>query len=200
MLTDNQISKATGGYFNVAPLQDIPGVNEAYAGMLARVQALPFVPSDWMATVAAESAARNHALWIPRYAIQAAAWNAGKLTPLLDDVPEWLHTPEAAKAWNTLTDWWKKRLQPILAGWGKDQAAIMNNANDEAAFWNTLYTVVKPVAVVGDAIIAAPGKVAEVASGVGLSILKKFWPLIAVVVVIGVAAVVLKNKAMKVTA
>ena len=200
MLTDTQISTATGGYFNVSPLQDIPGVNEAYAGMLARVQALPFVPSDWMVTVAAESAARNHSLWVPRYAIQPAAWNAGKLTPILDDVPEWLHTPEAAKAWNTLTDWWKKRLQPILAGWGKDQALIMNNANDEAAFWNTLYTVVKPVAVVGDAILATPEKVAGVASGVGLSILKKIWPLIAVVLVIGVAAVVLKNKAMKVTA
>jgi hypothetical protein len=198
MLTDNELNATTGGYFNAAPLQDIAGVNDAYAGLLAHVQALPFVPSQWMATVAAESAARNHALWIPRYAIRADAWNQGKLSPLLDDVPEWLHTPEAAKAWNTLTDWWKTRLQPILAGWGKDQAAIMHNANDEAAFWNTVYTTVKPVAVVGDTIIAAPSKVAEVASGITVGVLKKFWPVIAVVVVIGVGAVIFKNKMMKV--
>lgn len=200
MLTETELNKTTGGQFNAAPLQDVPGVNAAYAALLARVQALPFVPKNWMALVSAESVARGNALWVPRYAINAASWNAGKLAPLLDAVPEWLHEPGAARAWNTLTDWWKARLQPVLAGWGRDQAHIMDEANIEAAFWDGLYTIVKPGAVVGDAILAAPGKVTDVASGVALTVLKKFWPIIVVVVVISVATVVLKNKAMKVAA
>ena len=198
-MNDIQINAVTGGYIHAAPLADIPGVNAAYNALLVRVAGLPFVPGDWLETVAKVRADNGNRLWSPRYAIRADAWNQKKTEPLLDDIPEWLKTPAAATAWNKLADWWKTRLQPILAGWARDEKSIMETANDEAVFWNNIYTVVKPVAVVGDAIISAPAKVAEVASTVGLSVIKKFWPLIAVVVVLGVVAIVMKNKLTKVT-
>lgn len=198
-MLDNEINSTTGGYINAAPLADIPGVDAAYNSLLTRIQALPFVPQEWHANVAKARAANENRLWLPRYAIQASAWAQNKTSPILADVPTWLHDSKNATAWNTLTDWWTARLQPVLAGWARDQKAVMESAQDEASFWNGLYTVVRPVAAVGDAILTAPAKAAEVATGVGLSVLKKFWPLIAVVAVIGIGALVFKNKMMKAT-
>lgn len=198
-MNDHEINSITGGYVNAAPLADIPGVDKAYNELLARIQSLPFVPAGWHDAVDNARKANDNRLWLPRYAIRADAWNHGATSPLLDDVPVWLHDTSAAVAWNKLTDWWTARLQPVLAGWARDHRAVMESANDEAAFWNTLYTVVKPIAVVGDTIIAAPEKVAAVASGVAVGVLKKFWPVLLILVVVGVGALVYKNKLTKAT-
>ena len=61
MLTTQQENQLTGGQFNPAPLQDIPGVNAAYDELLHRVAMLPFVPSEWLGKVVAERATQSGA-------------------------------------------------------------------------------------------------------------------------------------------
>lgn len=198
MLTTPQLNVATGGQFNPAPLQDVPGVTTAYAGLLSRVASLPFVPPKWLETVMEEQKAQG-GLWMPRYAIRADAWNQGKSEPLLADVPQWLTDPVNAIAWNKLADWWKATMQPLLSGWARDQQELLTNATENAAFWDGLYSAVKPVAAVGNAILEAPEKVADVASKVVTGTLGKLWPVLLIGAVAVVAALVLKGKLTKVT-
>src|SRR6185369_10395696 len=128
-------------------------------------------------------------------AISPVAWGVNKTEPMLGDIPTWLSSdPNAAAAWNTLCDWWKTRLQPILAGWARSEAETLAAASDDAAFFDRLYLFVKPVAMVGDAILAAPEAIAGAASTVIMGTLKKFWPVLAVVAVIAVGVLVYKNK------
>lgn len=192
-MNEAQLMSATGGYVSAAPLQDIPGVKDAVAVLLARVQSLPFVPGDWMKNVV--DAMAKGGIWQPRYAINANAWAQRKSEPVFDDMPNWLkNNPSAAIAWNTLGDWWKVKMQPILAGWAQDQKAIMDAANNDAAFWDGLYAIVKPVAFVGETILAAPEAVAGAASKVITGTLGKLLPVILIGVVIAVAALVYKQK------
>lgn len=196
MLTDAQLLAETGGYVMPSPLENIPGMRDALATLLSRVQALPFIPSGWTDKV--NEAMSKGGIWQPRYVIQPNAWAQKKTSPVFEDMPKWLKDDaNAAIAWNTLTDWWKAKMQPILAGWARDQTAVMNSANDDAAFWNGLYNIVKPVAMVGDAILAAPEAVAGAASKVITGTLGKLLPVILIGVVIAVAALVYKNKMTK---
>lgn len=190
-MNDREINAETGGYINAASLDSVPGIEEAYKQLLSRVASLPFVPSSWLAKVAAARAENGNRLWMPRYAINAIAWRQEKDGPLLGDVPSWLsNDPAAARAWNTLADWWTERMQPILAGWARNQADIMNAANADARFWDTLYVITKPIADVGEAIIAAPEKAGEVISRSVLGALRGLLPvlLIGAVGVVGFLA------------
>ena len=191
-IADDVLSR-TGGYILATPL-DVPGLMSAYAEMLARVQALPFVPRSWTTDVQGAMAAAGGNLWQPRYALNADAWRRGVLNgPIYPGTPSWL-TGDAAVAWNTLTDWWKERMQPILAGWARDGAALVQAAAGEAKFWDTLYNVTKPIAAVGDVLLAAPKAVAGVAADVITGSIGKLLPVIAIVVVVAVALVMFKNK------
>lgn len=194
MKTAQEISQATGGYLNPVPLNDIPGVRAAFDGLLARVQALPFVPSSWSADVKA-AMSESGGTWQPRYAIQTTAWRADKTEPLYPDMPTWITQDQAAAvAWNKLTDWWAERLQPILAGWARSEAEVLNAANADAKFFSGLYTVVAPVAAVGQALLDAPAAAAEVVSTVAGGVLKNLFPVLLVVGVLGIAVLILKNK------
>lgn len=196
-MDDVALAKQTGGYINAAALSDIPGVAAAAASLLARVAALPFVPKEWLDTVL-KAQQEHNGLWLPRGAIRADAWAQGKSAPLVDDIPTWLSNDAShAIAWNKLSDWWRATLQPILAGWARDQKTLMDEANNNAAFWDSLYKSVQPVAAVGNAILAAPEKVAGVASQVVTGTLKKLWPVLLVAAVGLVVVVVFKNKMMK---
>lgn len=192
----DDIRKLTGGYISATPLQNVPGVRAAFDELIARVQALPFVPADWSANVRAAMSQSGEAYpWQPAPAIRLDAWRADKDEPVYPESPAWLvNNPQARRAWNTLCDWWGDRLQPILAGWARDEAATLRAAYDDAAFWNTLYALVRPVAVVGQTILDAPGVVADTANRIGLDMLKKLWPLLAVGAVIAVGVLVYKRK------
>lgn len=194
MITTQQVNVATGGQITPTPSLDIPGVREAFDALLDRIQSLPFVPSDWKATVAMLMR-EDKGTWQPRYAIRADAWRADKTEPMLDNIPSWLVKDNSARvAWNKLVDWWRDRLQPLLAGWARDQATLVADAAADAAFFNTLYQVVLPVATVGNLIIEAPQKVAEVASRTVMGIIKGLLPVIAVVALVGVGYVLYKKK------
>lgn len=194
MITHQQVNIATGGQITPTPSLDIPGVRAAFDELLSRIQALPFVPSDWKATVNMAMKAMN-GTWQPRYAIRADAWRADKTEPMLGDLPPWLVKDNSARiAWNKLGDWWRERLQPLLAGWARDQATLVADAAADADFFNTLYQVVLPVATVGNAIIAAPQKVAEVASRSFMGLVKGLLPVLAVLAVVGVGYVLYKKK------
>ena len=199
MMTDSDVNKATGGQINGAPLQNIPGVQAAYASLLTRVASLPFVPHDWLKTVMDASAAQGNGLWVPRYAIRADAWNNGKSAPILDDVPAWIASdPINAIAWNKLADWWKATMQPILSGWARDQQDLLTSATNNAAFWDSLYSSIKPVAALGNAILEAPEQIAGAASNVITGTLGKLLPVLVIAAVLGVALLVYKNKLTKV--
>lgn len=192
-----ELNRTTGGQLTNVAVANVPGMREAFNGLLSRVQALPFVPSDWLAQVNA-AMDQNGGLWQPRYAINAAAWRDGKDSPLLGDVPTWLqNNPEAARAWNTLADWWGERMQPILAGWARNEADVMNAANADAMFWNVLYASVKPAAVVGQGLLDAPEKVGEVASGVVLGTLRGFAPILLIAALVGLGFLAYKSGAYK---
>ena len=123
MLTDAQLLAETGGYVMPSPLENIPGMRDALATLLSRVQALPFIPSGWTDKV--NEAMSKGGIWQPRYVIQPNAWAQKKTSPVFEDMPKWLKDDaNAAIAWNTLTDWWKAKMQPILAGWARDQTAV----------------------------------------------------------------------------
>jgi len=191
------IESLTGGYLNAVKLQDIKGVAPALKELLARVQALPFVPKDWTATVEKYQNESGQP-WQPRYAIRADAWRNQKTGPLLADIPSWLADDvNAAVAWNKLADWWTEKLQPILAGWARDENVVLDEATNDAAFWNGLYTAVLPVAKVGDAILAAPEAVAGAASKVVTGTFMKLLPAISIVALVAIAVLVYKNKVTK---
>lgn len=197
-MNTQEINVATGGQLTPVGLSDINGVRQAFNELLSRVQALPFVPSNWLTTVQDEVAKSAGAIWQPRYAINAIAWRAGKTEPVLGDTPSWLTgNPQAATAWNKLADWWTERMQPILRGWARDQAEVMNAANADARFWDTLYNSVKPIADLGETIIAAPEKVGEVVSRSFLGALRGFAPVLLIAGAAGVAFLVYKSGAYK---
>ena len=186
MKTAQEIRQITGGYLSATPLFEVPGARQAFADLLARVQALTFVPAGWTADVqAAMSDADGNAMWQPAPAIVTGAWAAGKTEPLYPDIPGWLTQDQAAVAWNTLCDWWRERMQPILNGWARNEASLLEAANADAAFWNRLYAFVKPVAMVGDAIIAAPEAVGNVVSRSVLGALRGFAPVLIIPAVVG---------------
>lgn len=195
MKSAREIMATTGGYLNASNALAIPGVAAVYGELLQKVQALPFVPAGWISDVRqAMTDAGPSSTWMPRHAIQSSAFKAGKTAPLLEDIPAWLSgDAQAATAWNKLTDWWSDRIMPILAGYGRDQAAIMQSANRDASFWNGLYAIVKPVANVGDAIIAAPEKVGEVVSKSFMGALRGFAPVLIVGALIGAGFLVYKS-------
>lgn len=189
------VRRQTGGYINQSPLSSIAGVMPAFDELISRVQALPFVPSSWSDDVRKAMSAAGDRLWLPAPVIRVDAWRAGKTEPVYPDTPPWLANNEDARiAWNTLVDWWGERLQPILAGWARDQQAILTSATNDAKFWSALYEIVRPVAAVGDAIIAAPGAAAEVITKAAGGALKGFLPLILVVGLAAVGLVVFKTK------
>lgn len=194
MLTTPQINIATGGQITPTPSLEIPGMRAAFDALLSRIQALPFVPSDWKAMVDMTMREGN-GTWQPRYAIRADAWRADKTEPMLDNIPAWLAQNNSARvAWNKLVDWWRERLQPLLAGWARDQATLVAAAAADAAFFNTLYQVILPVATAGNLIIEAPQKIAEVASRSVMGIVKGLLPVIALLALAGVGYVLYKKK------
>lgn len=196
MKTAHDIRTTTGGYINAAPLMAVSGVREAFSELLKRVQALTFVPSDWTSNVnAAMDEAGDGAIWLPAYAIVTDAWRADQTSPLYPETPTWISaTPNAPEAWNTLVDWWANRLQPILSGWARDEAETLAAAVHDAAFWNRLYAIVKPVAVVGEVILAAPEAVAGAAADVAGGVFKKLLPVLIVVGVAALAVLIYKRK------
>jgi hypothetical protein len=196
MMTTEEIQATTGGYLNVVALQKIPNVAGAFAELLARVQSLPFVPPEWSTLVASAMADYgDEATWQPRYAIRADAWRNNETAPLNDNVPDWLaNDADAAVAWNKLTDWWTAKLQPILGGWARSEAEVLEAANADAQFWNGLYDVVKPVAVVGEVLLEAPAAIAGAASKVVTGTVWKLMPIILIAAVVGVGLLVYKNK------
>lgn len=195
MASQEQIRRQTGGYLNASPLQSVAGVLPVFGELLARVQALPFVPASWTEDVKkAMAQAGDNRLWVPAYAIRVDAWREGKTDPVYPDAPAWLNDPASRTAWNTLVDWWTERLQPILAGWARDEAATLSAANADLRFWSALHAIVKPIAVVGDGIIAAPGVLADGASKAATGALRGLLPVLAIVAALGVAVLVFKSK------
>ena len=181
-----KLRRDTGGALTFGVLENVPGVKEAYAGLLAKVAALPFVPATFQREVSMVMLDNPGAIWVPTYAINAPAWRAGK-DVLLDDCPDWLKEPQIARAWNTLADWWQETMQPLLAGWAKDQSAIMAAAENNAAFWDVLYKSVKPVADLGNIILDAPTTVGGALASSLLNGLKAIAP---VLIVVGVGVIV----------
>jgi hypothetical protein len=193
-MTSEDTQRRTGGYVGGTTLTAIAGVTSEFNALLERVQGLPFVPSSWASDVKAAMVAEG-GTWQPRYAISPAAWAADKAEPMLSDVPTWLTSdPQAARAWNELTDWWKERLQPILAGWARSEAATLEAANADAKFFNRLYAMVKPIAVVGDIVLEAPAAVAGAASNVVMGTLRAAWPLLLVAALAGLAFLAYKGR------
>jgi hypothetical protein len=194
--TQAEILRATGGYIDAGVLSSVPGVQSAYRDLLARIQALPFVPSSWSDDVKlATTEAGGSQLWLPRLATRQLEWRAGKLAPLNPDVPDWIAGNDAnVRAWNMITDWWTERLQPITAGWARDEAATLEAANADARFWNTVYTIAKPIAVVGETILAAPAAVAGAASTVVTGTLRALLPVIIIVGLVAVGVLIYKRK------
>lgn len=194
----NVVLKLTGGYLNSVTLTDIPGVQSAFNELLARIQALPFVPATWSSDVRAMMALEdNKHTWQPQNAVRGDAWLSGKLEPAIAGIPDWLSTPQARKAWGDIADWWRERLMPVLQKWARNEQATMEAAVNDAAFWDGLYKAVKPVAMVGNVILKAPEAAAGAVAGVAGGVLARLFPLIVVVAVIGVAVLIYKNKLTK---
>jgi hypothetical protein len=191
MKTAQEIRRTTGGYLSGTLLLEVPGVRAAFAELLARVQELSFVPAAWTADVqAAMSEAIAGSMWQPAPAIDTHAWAAKKTEPLYSDMPSWITSDQqACVAWNTLCDWWQQRMQPILAGWAHDGASVVKAAAADAVFWNGLYAIVKPIAVVGDVIIEAPEMVGNVVSKMTLGALRGFAPVLVLAAIAGVGYV-----------
>lgn len=165
---------SSGGQYTFGLTNNVPGVAALRDKLYASVVAIPWADSQVLKTVFAHT--DDGAVWSPNYAIKAAAWRTRTeatvfdADDLLTGIPPWLADIEHAVAWNMLTDWWRDNVMPVLIGNVKNQAVLLNQAVDDAAFWNALYKTAVAVA-------NAPAAVTGAASSVAGSIFSGLVPI-----------------------
>ncbi len=158
-------------------LNDWPDLRTQLASIYSdNVNALPFVPADWLSGALARLHEDSGSVWLP--------------TPHPTNPPAWLQDSAAQAAWKAVFDKLESAVGQYAAGQQAAGAAELSSLQHSATFWNAVYTADRFIADLPHNTLVAAGSVADsIGSGILSSTVGKIGTVLLIAALLGAAYV-----------